>query len=775
MVDLLYWLDRLPESRSWVGDKAWNLSQLLQQGHPTLPGFVVSALALRQFLKQIDWYDSHFVDLSDSSLHLDLENAQQLQAMARQIRATLQAHPLEESWRSQIAAALAVLRSTSVVLRPSLSLPGSGLGFLAGDPNSCFKSSSLFTLQVCAASEEAVGEALKQMWAELFSAKSLFYWQRSGIPLTQVNLAVLVQPIASAIASGSVLIQSHQAEIKSTLGLGMAIDWGEVIPDRFAVDLKTGKVRSYLGRQTIAYQISNAELRQTALPHEPSFSLPQSALQDLIALAQQIPSKLTPLELEWCLSKTEDDQTSLVLVQATPRSPTPSLLSPEPISPSADALLVSGTDALLASSADALLVSGADALLVSGLGASPGRTIAQAVVVTHLKPGSLPAGAVVVAAAVPPAWMPLLQQAAALITEQGSLTCHSAIVARELGIPAVVTAANATQRIQTGDWVLVDGDRGLVYRTQTKPEPPALMVPFSRTDRPAIQTQLLANLSQLNSLKRVAALPVDGVGLVRSELLIPSLLNYQHPNLWVQQGREAELVKALAAGIQEIAIALAPRPVFYRSLDLRSHEFSSLPGADAIVETNPMLGQRGTYRYILDPTMFDLELAALSQVQQSGCRNVNLLLPFVRTVEEFQFCRQRVQQTISADPQFQLWIMAEVPSVLFLLPEYIRAGVQGISIGTNDLTQLLLGVDRDQGQMAAAFDERHPAVLAAIAQLIQQSQQLGIPCSLCGQAPVNHPELVETLVRWGITSISVEPEAVEATYWAIVRAERHRD
>jgi len=339
-----------------------------------------------------------------------------------------------------------------------------------------------------------------------------------------------------------------------------------------------------------------------------------------------------------------------------------------------------------------------------------------------------------------------------------------------------VAALHATTRIQTGDWVLVDGDQGHVYRTRSKLESAKMIAPPTPRDRPALHTQLLMNLSQIHSLKHVAALPVDGIGLARSELLMLSLLDYQHPNFWVEKNRATELVTIFAEGMRQLAAGLNPRPVFYRSLDLRSHEFSSLPGADPIVETNPLLGLRGTWRYQVDPMLFDLELAALAQVRQSGYRNLHLILPFVRTVEEFQFCRQRVQQAgLLSDPEFQLWIMAEVPSVLFLLPEYVKAGVQGISIGTNDLTQLLLGVDREQGQMAAAFDERHPAVQAAIAQLIQQAHQLGIPCSLCGQAPVNHPELVESLVRWGITSISVEPEAIESTYWAIARAEQQID
>ena len=186
-----------------------------------------------------------------------------------------------------------------------------------------------------------------------------------------------------------------------------------------------------------------------------------------------------------------------------------------------------------------------------------------------------------------------------------------------------------------------------------------------------------------------------------------------------------------------------------------------------------MLGLRGTFSYQVDPILFDLELEALRQVQQLGYSNVQLILPFVRTVEEFVFCRQRIEAVgLFQVPQFQLWIMAEVPSVLFLLPDYVRAGAQGVAIGTNDLTQLLLGVDRDQSLMATGFDTQHPAVMAAIGQIIRMAQQAGVPCSICGEAPARDPEMIAALVGWGVTSISVSPGALEQTYRAIAQAEK---
>ena len=290
--------------------------------------------------------------------------------------------------------------------------------------------------------------------------------------------------------------------------------------------------------------------------------------------------------------------------------------------------------------------------------------------------------------------------------------------------------------------------------------------------QPMIATQLLLNLSQSSLIEQVQSLPVDGVGLLRSELMALNILEGQHPNNWLVDGRQAELLARWSGEMIKFARAFAPRPIFYRSLDWRSHELPSLT-QNVQSSSQSILGERGVFSYLLNPAVFELELTALATVQKAGYTNINLLLPFVRSVEEFTVCRHKVEQAgLTLVPQFQLWIMAEVPSVLFLLPDYVKAGVAGISIGTNDLTQLLLGVDRDQGELARVFNECHPAVTRAIAQLIAMSKDAGIPCSICGQAPAIYPEIIDRLVEWGITSISVEPEAVQRTYQAIARAEQ---
>jgi pyruvate,water dikinase len=421
---------------------------------------------------------------------------------------------------------------------------------------------------------------------------------------------------------------------------------------------------------------------------------------------------------------------------------------------------------------------------IQGIGAARGRIIANAYILNSAQKSlQIPKGVILITSVITPDYLPLLKGVVGIITEQGGLTSHGAILARELSIPAVISATGATTILQSGERLLLDGDKGEIYRLTEEEEnfPSAEMEKTMNdekisdhqlTNLPIIATKLMVNLSQPQLIKQVQSLPVDGVGLLRSELMILNILKGKHPQEWLLQGRQKELLELLSEQIMQFARAFLPRPIFYRSLDLPAYNLTSL-SENLPLSQSSIISERGVFSYMQYPAIFELELQALAIVQASGYRNINLLLPFVRTVEEFIFCRHKVAESgLMKNHQFQLWIMAEVPSVLFLLPEYIQAGVMGISIGTNDLTQLLLGVDREQGKSATIFDESHPVVMKAISQLIKMSQAGGIPCSICGQAPALYPEIIDKLIEWGITSISVEPEAVDRTYKAIARAEQ---
>jgi pyruvate,water dikinase len=282
------------------------------------------------------------------------------------------------------------------------------------------------------------------------------------------------------------------------------------------------------------------------------------------------------------------------------------------------------------------------------------------------------------------------------------------------------------------------------------------------------------NLSEPDRAAEVAAMDVEGVGLLRAELMMLTALGGTHPRRLLEEKREEEFVSRMVEQLRVFARAFQPRPVVYRAMDFRSNEYRGLAGGEAIEpkEDNPMIGYRGCFRYVREPDLFALELRAIAEVRRDH-PNLHLMIPFVRTLWELRQCRALIDRSaLAGDRTLQLWIMAEVPSVVHWLPEYARLGISGVSIGSNDLTQLVLGVDRDGELVAPLFDERDGAVLATIRAIITSCRSLGLTCSICGQAPSVYPEYAEQLVRWGIDSVSVNPDVVDVTRRALAAAEQ---
>ncbi|MEG4499249.1 PEP/pyruvate-binding domain-containing protein [Microcoleus sp. F10-C6] len=802
----LYWLDKIqPSDRDAVGEKAFYLSCLLQKNHPVVPGFVVPAKTFWQFLESIDWLEPLFADWPHSSLHLNVDEPRQLQSIARSIRHQILAGKLPDSLLSTLESAVCQLNSNSnskaLIFRPSLT---------SWNP----KTIGILQAHAVRAEPEAIGAGLKRAWAELFRARSLFYWQRCGLRIQQINPAVLVQPLQGAIAAGEVKTKAGAAwEIQATCGLGLSLARGETIPDYYQVQPETGAVKfQRLGYKTLAYNLKVGDGQAKKKPQTGNFA------------AVKIPNYpfLIPDFPESCvevLALGEEAQTEYVLEASQLQKIIE--LSKKAIAEFDSDLILKWTINQIANSSEAQfyftqvrLLKGEKVAsvwekpiapartpaILRGLAAASGKVeaIAQVMTNSHPENAEFLAGGILVARTIEPNWLPWLKVAAGVVAEQGGMTGHGAILARELGIPAVVGVAGATRAIASGDSVLVDGDSGEVFATaqqdaietgdssrlgdrstnadiySTAAKMSIANHQFSSSDRssnrgpksrrpesgeyvwyPPTATQLLVNVSQTSSIDRLKNLPIDGIGLVRSELMALEALDSQNPKVWLQEGRESEFVSRMADCLSLFAAAVSPRPLFYRALDLRES------------------GAHGSFSYTFEPELFDWELCVLQKVCESGHTNVNLILPFVRSVDEFVYCRQRLETIWKKRPaEFQLWIMAEVPSVLFLLPDYVKAGVQGISIGTNDLTQLLLGIHRNSEQVAGAFNGRDRAVMRAIEQLILEARAAGIPCSICGDAPALYPETVESFVRWGISSISVNVDAVEQTCRAIARAEQ---
>ncbi len=797
-MSILHWLGQIPfEDRAAVGEGAFYLSRLGEKGYPILPGFVVPARAFRGFLETIDWLEPLFTDFSTSSLHLDVNNPRQLQAIAQQIRQVFQATELAADWLEALERALQELRDqttgeiSALVLRPSIGLAH------ASDSFPSLQAQSLIEPRLCTGHVSAVATMLKALWASAFRAQTLLYWQRSGIELQNIQLAVMVQPVQPAIASGFLEMSNQQLALQACWGHEWALLRGEVSPDCYWVEPGPGTTLYQPGWKPLAYGLE-AEIPRTNpaleqwLP-EPSPMMPyilDSTYQNRMVLNGETLEQIVQLGLRLHLAFGNTFRWTWVLGHPGRGSRLclsqvdAAIAPPEPIAGQARPLPAEHSAPKPPRSSVKLPPASP---VLQGIAAAPGRAIAPVHVVTEaeLLPSSAPPGAIWVAAAIHPDWLPALRQAAGIIAEQGGRASHGAILARELGIPAVVGAAGALAAVRSGEMLLLDGDRGLVYRSQPaeSPEERLAEVTFPNGQRrelaspdsahpnklPPTATQIWAAVSQVSSLERLRDQPVDGIGLLRSELMAVELMAGRSLADWLQD--PADLVSRFAERIERFAAAIAPRPLFYRSLDLRAHEFPHFLGEGT--SSNPVLGQRGAYRYQVHPQLFELELAALGTVLARGLDNLRLLIPFVRSVEEFRFCRQRVEAAgLRRQAAFQLWIMAEVPSVLLLMADYVEAGVQGFSIGTNDLTQLLLGVDRDDAALAQTYTAQHPAVRRAIAQILQTARQHRVPCAVCGQAVVDFPDLIADWVQAGATALVVEPEAIAATQRALYQAEQ---
>lgn len=710
------WLNQItPEQYSVVGRKAFTLSQIKRAGYPVTPGLVITCTTLEELFS---------VPLSEkitSFPYLDFNNSQALQTFARESRQQILEANFPDQWLSTILNSVEQLSTSVVCLRPSLSLLDSQ--FEDWD--------EMLSTQFCLCEASALAMAIKKTWAELFRAKSLFWIQKHNLDLKKVRLAILVQSGDRVIASGITQINSSCLNIQATWGFELALHQGEILPDFYRINLFNRQVETQeLGNKIIAYHPHNSPegLKRNLLDKEAlkNYVLTESHLQQLIDLSLSLKADYPTLEsFNWTLS--EGNQ--LYLTSLKPYF-TKQITPPH------------------------------SGLILTGLAAASGKAIAPAQVINPDQTNweSIPPRHILVLNSFNLDWLPQLKQASGLIIETGGLTSHGAIIARELRIPAIVSAREATTVIKTGEFLKIDGDTGEIHSASSADtEPPPDLETFTPTY--PIGTQLLVNISQVETIAQVAHLPIDGVGLLRSEFFFLEQLQNRSLITWLSQYK-SELLAKLLALLEPVSRALNPKPVFYRSLNWYALELQSY------------LKQFQSETQ-LKRDLFSLELQAILSLRKEQNYNINLLLPFIRSVPEFKnYHQQAANLGLLQEQSFQIWIMAEIPSIIFLLPEYVTAGVQGISIGTNDLSQFILGINREESFIPPELNPKHPALKKAIKQLIELAKQANIPCSICGQAPVDYPEMIVDLVRWGIKSISVEPKAVKQTYQAIARAEQ---
>jgi pyruvate,water dikinase len=382
-------------------------------------------------------------------------------------------------------------------------------------------------------------------------------------------------------------------------------------------------------------------------------------------------------------------------------------------------------------------------------------------------------GDVLVAEQTNPDYVPAMKKASAIITERGGRTSHAAIVSRELGIPAVVGAGHALTMLKEGIVVTVNGSTGEISKGSHRiSKPSATLAKNEHIYKTA--TKVYVNLAEPTRAREIAATNVDGVGLLRAEFMIAGI--GIHPKKFLKDKKEQIFIHELARQIEIFCASFSPRPVIYRATDFKTNEYRNLKGGKEFEpeEPNPMLGFRGAARYIAHPETFEMELEAIKLVRNKrNLKNLQLMIPFVRTPKELKDVKELIgKQGLLRSSTFKLYLMVEIPTNVIRLPDFIDVGIDGISIGSNDLTMLLLGTDRDNSEVAHDFSELDQSVQWALERAIKTANDHGITSSICGQAPSDYPELVEKLVSWGITSISVNPDAITHVRETVFHAEQ---
>ncbi|BBY20281.1 phosphoenolpyruvate synthase [Mycobacterium stomatepiae] len=735
---------RLADSEE-AGGKGANMGELVDAGLPVPPGFV---LMRSSYLASMQ---AGGVDLELAALHAEalagVSNTSRLSELCQRMQNLVLKAGISEEVRGPLLDSYRALGSDCTV-----AVRSSATGEDGRDASFAGMNQTLTNVT----GEPALLDAVKACWASLFSPRVITYRASRGFLATPAMAVVVQQMIASersgvAFTSDPSTGERGHLVIEGALGLGEVVVSGKVQPDTYVVDKKTLDVLDV----KIGYQAFKIERgpdgRDVVVELDPEQAearvLDDASLRRIAELAIAVETHYgCPQDVEWAIAAGK-----AWLVQARPITTLNNHASDD---------------------------QGTDGVLVRGLPAAPGSASGRVRVLHTPDEGNrLLDNEILVAPMTNPDWLPAIRRSTALVTETGGMTCHAAIVARELGVPCVVGARNATTILHDGQTVTVDGGHGNVSagrrgteRRVTTAEPPARETVASETTG----TKIYVNLAMPDTAESVAALDVDGVGLLRAEFLLTQALSGRHPRDLIARGEQDDLVDAMVASIGRIAAAFGTRPVIYRATDFRSNEFRGLRGGDSYepVEHNPMIGYRGCYRYIKEPDLFGLELRALARVREQN-PNLHLMIPFVRTRWELETCLSLVDVSpLGSQRGLHRWVMAEVPSVMYWLPEYIGLGVDGVSIGSNDLTQLILGVDRDSDICADLFDESDGAVLDAIGTIVAIARKHGITSSLCGQAPSTNPAFAEHLVRMGITSVSVNPDAVAATRRTVASAER---
>ncbi|GEL88849.1 phosphoenolpyruvate synthase [Pediococcus parvulus] len=761
------WFNELHrEDVNLVGGKSSSLGEMTSSMDVPVPyGFATTARAYRYFMHKTKLNDK-VNDLLESIK--DYENSDELHKTCEQIRNLIVEAQMPDDLANDIKQAYSDLAKKMGQEDPFVAIRSSAT---AEDlPNASFAGQQESYLNIKGAAD--VVNRVQQCYASLFTDRATYYRHKQHFPHEKVALSAAIQMMVFSKASGimfSVNVANGDGSkimVDAIYGLGEYIVLGKVTPDHFVIDKQSMKiVEKDILKQTVELvRVADGGTEEQTVPTElqEQAALTDSQVIELAGYAKEIERHYgCYMDMEYAL---DTNTNRLWIVQARPETVWSQRKKNKDNAIDGSSNVVTEADAEIA---------------VRGLAASPGVASGVVHVIDNPKDiDQFKQGEVLVTVMTSPDWVPAMKKAVAIITNNGGMTCHAAIISREMQIPCIVGTRSkntvATEVLKTGDVVTVDAKNGVVYRGEVTsmlkkatPETTTTGQVVAAESFAPTATGVMMNLGDPGLVDRYASLPADGIGLMREEFIWTSYI-HEHPLYLIENGQADKVVNMLAEGIAKVVRAMAPRPVVLRFSDFKSSEYRNLKGGEKYEphESADLLGWRGASRYY-DPKYIDafkLELAAVKKVRNEfGLKNLNVMIPFVRTVTEAQKVTAIMRdEGLVRSADFKVYMMAEIPSNIILADQFNQF-VDGYSIGSNDLAMLILGCDRNNDTVASLFDERDLAVKRAIRHLIVTAHKDGKTVSICGQAPSEYPEFTNFLIQSGIDYVSVNPDMVKET------------
>ena len=760
-----------------VGGKAASLGELIGAGLPVPPGFAVTAGTYRTFIEEAGIDEELF-----SAVDVDPEDSAALRAAEERAEELILETPLPEPVREEILERYRSMGDEDdeafVAVRSSAT---------AEDlPDSSFAGQQETFLNV---REEALLRRVKECWASLFTQRAIYYRQQRGFPHADVDIAVVVQRMVDAEKSG-VMFTSHpstgepQITIEAAWGLGEAVVSGTVSPDNYVYDRERETVDEVTVADKKVEMVKDEETGETVQldvdeDRRSERVLSDAEIGDLVELGERVEDHYgAPQDVEWAIYDGE-----IYMLQSRPITTIQEDAGSENGSEesaaggSAGGATADGEGGAAGSSLNGGTERDDADVLVDGLGASPG-VVSGAVRLVHKLDhlDQVQDGDVMVTEMTMPDMVPAMKRAAGIVTDEGGMTSHAAIISRELGVPAVVGTGNGTRVLEDGRQVTLDGDKGTIRAGESASAEPGEEfepVEAARPEtpvKPMTATEVKVNVSIPEAAERAAATGADGVGLLRIEHMVLSL--GKTPERYIADHGARAYQDEIIEGVRRVADEFYPRPVRVRTIDAPTDEFRELEGgAGEPAEHNPMLGWRGIRRSLDKPEPFQQELAAFARLYDMGYDNLEVMFPLVNDAKDVEGIARHMREA-GIDPETHRWgVMIETPASALQIEDLAEAGIDFASFGTNDLTQYTLAVDRNNEHVADRFDELHPAVLKLIGDTIETCRELGVDTSICGQAG-SKTEMVEFLVDEGVSSISANIDAVRDVQHEVKRTEQ---